>query len=920
MKFIENTHDLTVSQWGPYSKRYAGISHVADEKMGMRFDLSVFPAMYRRKLELPHCMFETNYHVWESSADFSYFSTRHEIEWKDRVYTDVSYSRLEEDTYIIRANCVNQTDSFQNLVLHYLASIHYPSLSTKYNEENINPISYQLPEKSVLIDGLAFEEYKRAKSNPTDSLVPDGLRRGEQRLTGFTRGSGLQMGQDEGDKIHYFIHLQDAFVEPVVVVRSLNKGQNEMILQFEGDIKGAVTIPSQSEISMTVSDIEINDNIDLSFYISGNKGSLLLDSFVICEKSEVSRVAMNEMESSFDPTSWELGKEEETEYLKNRSLDLNKKDLDESEENMVILKYRDSDNYYGMCWDYDGFVIRYLKSTNLDVYLKVMAHEHFNKTLGNEKDACYTDVFLKPIPIPPGSEMDVYGAVCCGSSKEEVRKKLKDILDNRKIMEETVASRKQEVVTCKTTPEGEKYAFSQNVMIATTLTNVCYPIYTKNEYIKHNTPGKWWDSLYTWDSGFAGLGLATCDNDRAVDCLNAYVTEVGDAECAFIHHGTPLPIQFYLLQQLYNQTQSKEMLAFYYPRLKQYYSFLAGELGSSDTGKFKSNLLSTWSYFYNSAGWDDYPPQYYMHDQKLTESVTCVSTTAHSIRCAKLLKQIAIILDEKEDIAHYDENIEKFTEAIQKYTWDKESGYFGYLCHDEGRNPTEIFRYKNGENFNKGLDGTSPMIATILTKEQEEIICHNLMDEEKLFTKIGLSTVDMSAAYYKREGYWNGSVWMPHQWFYFKSLLDYGYGAEAFKIAETGLKLWENEVSDSYNCFEHFVISSGRGAGWHHFSGLSTPVLLWHESYFKEGTITCGFGGLITKKEIKNQGKTVEFNITFADQLERTTIVVVMPESESYHILVDGVEAESVKRVGSAVEVNLSVKPNETRHIVVSGK
>ena len=34
-------------------------------------------------------------------------------------------------------------------------------------------------------------------------------------------------------------------------------------------------------------------------------------------------------------------------------------------------------------------------------------------------------------------------------------------------------------------------------MIATTLTNVVYPIYTKRSYIRHNTPGRWWDCLYT---------------------------------------------------------------------------------------------------------------------------------------------------------------------------------------------------------------------------------------------------------------------------------------------------------------------------------------------------------------------------------------------------------------------------------------
>ena len=45
---VENrNHDIHLSPWGPYSKKYAGISHIADMKSGMRFDFSVSPGYYR---------------------------------------------------------------------------------------------------------------------------------------------------------------------------------------------------------------------------------------------------------------------------------------------------------------------------------------------------------------------------------------------------------------------------------------------------------------------------------------------------------------------------------------------------------------------------------------------------------------------------------------------------------------------------------------------------------------------------------------------------------------------------------------------------------------------------------------------------------------------------------------------------------
>ena len=41
----------------------------------------------------------------------------------------------------------------------------------------------------------------------------------------------------------------------------------------------------------------------------------------------------------------------------------------------------------------------------------------------------------------------------------------------------------------------------------------------------------------------------------------------------------------------------------------------------------------------------------------------------------------------------------------------RETGYFGYVMHDKDGKPKGIYRYKDGSNFNRGLDGVSPLIA-----------------------------------------------------------------------------------------------------------------------------------------------------------------------------------------------------------------
>ena len=126
MKTEYQTHDLSLPAWGPYTKQYSGISHIPAANDGVRFDLAVFPGLYRRRVDVPNVRFESGYHVWKAAPDLSCYTLRHELEWKDRVYADVSFAPLGENARLIRVECCNGTDTPQNLVLHYMASAHDP--------------------------------------------------------------------------------------------------------------------------------------------------------------------------------------------------------------------------------------------------------------------------------------------------------------------------------------------------------------------------------------------------------------------------------------------------------------------------------------------------------------------------------------------------------------------------------------------------------------------------------------------------------------------------------------------------------------------------------------------------------------------------------------------------------------------------
>jgi hypothetical protein len=460
-------------------------------------------------------------------------------------------------------------------------------------------------------------------------------------------------------------------------------------------------------------------------------------------------------------------------------------------------------------------------------------------------------------------------------------------------------------VSLASVPAGEPYRFSQKRMAAVVLTNLVFPVYTKRKYVRHYSPGKWWDSLYTWDSGFTGIGLAQLDVQRAIDCLNAYTTKPGDPEAAFIQHGTPLPTQLYLFLELWNLTQSRVLLEYFYPRLRQYHLFLAGRLGSSNTRAFKSGLLNTWSYFYNT-GWDDYPPQVFMHKEKLAARTATAIINSHLIRTSRMLEQMARVLGRDKDVAVYEEDIALWSAALQKHSWDAEAGYFSYVLHNDQGEATGFLRHESGANFNLGQDGVMPLLAGICTPAQEQTLLGHLRSPTELWSPIGLSTVDQSAPYFRHDGYWNGAVWMPHQWFLWKTMLDLGQAEFAFKIAQTALDLWKAEVDDSYDCFEHFLIASGRGAGWHQFSALSSPVLAWFSAYYRPGRLTVGFDTWVHRCDFRpdHYGLDAELELHGRSAGE-ATILVTLQQGRTYGALWNGRQASAHTAPSGTLEIAL---------------
>jgi hypothetical protein len=822
---LAGTHDLvSLPNWGPYSKKFFGISHIPDIKRGLSFDLSLFPSLTNGPVTLPSVTDRCGVHPWDAAPDLSFYSLRFETIWKDQLHCDLSFCELSDRSRLIQMELVNETTASQQVVLNSLSQLCFPPLREN-TAEPIRLCAVEIPEGAFWVHALDYADLTFAKPRPTDNLVPDGKFRGEARHHDCVNGSAVaeRFGRDAGDTLRYRLHLDHGFTNAVLVWRYLLDRGLTARFQMSGIAKQEAVLQGTGDFATVAIPLgRLAGGTHNLVFVSEGDAAAVLNGFVIAEVAQAAEIRFPQKPWIQTPEIVTIGN------------------------SAILTRYHDVPNCYGLQLDTPWAIKRLLKWRDLDQTFENKSSDYTRgRIYGNGKDragdpdSLFLHTASHPILVPANSRHIVRGIVCTGS-ETEVRQSLASFDPHSSDFERAFNAAREKTFQFSSSPGGETYRFSQQRMAAVTLTNLVYPLHTQGNYIRHYSPGKIWDCLYTWDSGFIGLGLLELDPSRALENLNTYTTPEG-AQSAFIHHGTPVATQIFLYRELWNRTQSREMLAYFYPRLRQFYRFIAGRLGSSTTRKHKDHLLATWDYFYNSGGWDDYPPQKFVHEQNLISSAVPVVSSAYAIRCAKLLRQAAEALDQNHDMAEYDRDIAELSGALQKYSWDPDSGYFGYVMHDPEGNPAGILRTADGVNFNMGLDGVTPLVAGICGAEQTERILDHLFSARQMWTEIGITTVDQSAPYYRTDGYWNGSVWLAHQWFLWKAMLDMGRGDLAIRIAQAGLNLWKDSVDPTFDCMEHFYPKAPYGSGWVQFSSLSSPALSWFAALYSPGRFTCGF-------------------------------------------------------------------------------
>lgn len=885
-------------EWGPYSKKYMGVSRIVERSpiAGARFDCVVHPAEANMNQPAPNVTFPSSWHMWEAAPDLSHFAYRVELEWKDRLYADVSFSKAGDHAVLIRTEYVNDTELDRNCVLNYYMAIEYPR---KRMAEVISEGSF------VWKKFTEYDHMEYHTERPWEHLMPDGLHRGEFFDASFTDGRGFgerarmpayvertTFGQQAGDTVTVSLFAEEAYDTLTLRYRTTSDEDANFILTA-GEQEISLMFPASSELSLiSLPIMPVTDGVSVMLRSVGG-GGVELDFVALHHREDAVSVQVRAPEFIPELCRCRQG---------------------------YTLTYAEVPSVFGFSPLTDSVRLRRIESGSLEDALPSrlsQADPSFDRLLHtftsafaekHSDEGFYQNFIVHSIFIPAGERHVEYALVGDG----EIRAFTRD--EAEMIYRRACGALRLPSYNA----DGVCYETSGRILQAALLTNIVYPIYRHGEWIRHHTPGKRWDSLYTWDSGFIGLGLLETEPRLAEYVLGLYLSDAGNHDFAFLLHGSPVPVQAYLYLELLQRRGDKKALLSLYPRVRRYYLYLAGEIEGSVTDPFKSRLTTTFAYFYNCSGMDDLPPQVEMHRRGMQFDCAPALTTAQLIRMAKILRMIASEAGYDTDVLEYDEDIALRSDALLRYAWDEESGYFGYVVHDADKNPVGIFRTEDGENLSRGMDGIYPLIAGICTKEQEARLIGHIFSESEMFSRVGISAVDMSVGYYEPNGYWNGNVWFSHQWFIWKTMLDLGYGEEAFRITKTALDSWRREVDHSYYTFEMLNIATGRGGWFHHFGGLSAPVNIWANAYYRPGTVTVGFDMWIASQSYDEADDTLNVTVTNHGTRPGLLLAVLGAASGKVRAWLDGAEIQVTSRTDGAVELVIPAGAKNS-HIVISG-
>ncbi|MFV0411830.1 MAG: hypothetical protein ACK5L3_01000, partial [Oscillospiraceae bacterium] len=608
--------------FGPYSKKYMALSHIAESRLqqGARVDLTVHPMLYNGGTPVPNVTYPCGWHPWRAAPNGSFFSFLYQLDLRSGVTATVAFFELEENIWGVRTKIKNKSSLQQNLLVNHYCGITYPAASV---------LRAVVPAGGVCVQAHNFIELTFAKPRPWDHLTPDGLRRGQFANKLFCEGFGLGAGSAhpqrpdiatdapgrcKGDYIAYHFVLPQAINDAVLCVRYRTTGKAD--IQFSTNF-GPLTLPASEQLRFAFLPVGSlpSGTAELALTALGSTSGAEFDFFSLLPALEANSVGVLEEKAEFTPAVTELAHGTTQIYFPGTSIPYT----------LTVLAKRVRQRSIPTGCLEDALPSRLSNADPtfddvLEPFTASFARKHSD-------EGFYTDLLAYDLYVPAKETHTLFAVWAAGEANTGHY--------TPKQLENRYRQCKAAAALPAFSADGQRYQKTTRLLRTALLHNVVYPRYRRGSQIIHHTPGKRWDCFYTWDSGFIGLGFTKIHRPTAEFILDSYLSEPENDDFAFVHHGSIVPVQFYLFWELLQTAEDPAAFAArYYPGLKRYYRYLLGAEGST-MAKFKSGLLTNYDYFYNASGMDDYPAQVLTHQKKLSPHMAPVLLTAHALRAAK---------------------------------------------------------------------------------------------------------------------------------------------------------------------------------------------------------------------------------------------------------------------------------------------
>ena len=843
MSFQQNRRDINCSGWGPYSLQGIGLSHANPEGhlmsiipyCGYMSSKSVFPQMrdYRKDFEVLHAL-----------PDLSRYAFRYLIEPDKSVFIDAEYTTIDKNSALLRLKYNNNSKS---------TKLMHSWLGFTFEPAKLKP--KLILQKDMKVIQAEEYSYIDCKHSSWDEEMPYGITRDANATTGRAFSSRLCTGN-----IIKWILPENVKKCKYIFIR-YTLGEDDFKIKLNNKILNLKGTNNQYAFSEVLSfDLEKTKELILKQYKS------IMDFKVDCIILSEKKIYPEIKDTNISPNIMDYKYDDKLAFVKLKEF----KKVYGIKSEHLFSKTEFSPRRWFKTLHTDG-------PYEIDYRLLTIANLNHPDTFCECRHLAMGTKILK---LKLGESATQEFIISTGNTENEFKTNIDNACEAKNNI---LVGINKKLQTFEERFDGKFSDFAQKLSTQL-LCNISYPGYMEDHFVKYYTPSKYYNTFYLWDMGMTGIGLTSVSKENSIDLLNQYFNE-DSCPTPFIQHGTLLPIHIILYWQIYSVYKDKKILDDFFQKAYRMYEFFAGKDVRSRTRDEKTGLISTFSYVYNTGGWDDYPLQQIVLKSQRKNYYPVVQIS-QIILCAKLLRMAAYVLDKNDLISEFTADIEDFEKSLYKYQWNSKDEVFSYY---DGENECKM--KINNEDGNKGMDGYYPLVSQSVSKELADKFIKKLVNENHFLTKFGLTTVDKKASYYRDDGYWNGHVWAPHNWFFIKAMLTYGYSKEAYKVSQRLLKGFSDAYKRSGNISECLHNELGTEEHVPYFSGLTAPLLNVYDMFFGKAEVSFGFNIFAEVIKIKNK-KTLKILSPFFKG--KTSLILNLEAQKEYNLFMND---EKIKKI-----------------------